>query len=546
MAKGTHNIIISRSAHSIGHTAAEDDDEFLFDCFVDVSSLRELRDMESSLMIALGRTGSGKTAIIRYIERHSEHAALIDPIDMALHYVSNSDIMRFLHNIGADLDVFFQTLWKHTLCLQYIRARYDIKDEAKSRSIFDRIAEWAQRDKSKTRAVEYLRAWNGKFWITMDENIKEITEKAEGKLAAELGADVEKFKAKANYDKQLSRDRKAELVARARKIIAGEQVADLSKVMELLGSEDFRQTKSNYYILIDKLDENWVDDSLKFRLIRALVEALKAMRKVHGLKIVVALRTDVLERVFQEPSPSGFQREKYESYMSNIKWQKDQLKTLVNRRINSLYRRKYTRENVNFEDLFPHQVGNKDSFDYILERTLYRPRDIISFINHCLDRSVGDANVNARHIREAEAEYSRQRHIAINDEWNNAFPMLPYIIKRLAGGPQSQELNEVYTREVIDDLSITAKELDVGRDSVSRLLRGYFEGRETEENVRKTIGALLYRVGVIGVKKSSAEPFSYAHSNESVIDPMSLSEQIKIRVHPMLHRALNIRLDRGS
>jgi SpoVK/Ycf46/Vps4 family AAA+-type ATPase len=42
-------------------------------------------------MILAGRTGSGKTAILRHIERSAEHIAIIEPSEMALGYISNSD-----------------------------------------------------------------------------------------------------------------------------------------------------------------------------------------------------------------------------------------------------------------------------------------------------------------------------------------------------------------------------------------------------------------------------------------------------------------------
>ncbi len=68
----------------------------------------------------------------------------------------------------------------------------------------------------------------------------------------------------------------------------------------------------SYYILIDKLDERWVDDSIRFKMIRALIDALKQFKKIRNLKIIADLRSDVLERVVQETGDLGFQREKFE------------------------------------------------------------------------------------------------------------------------------------------------------------------------------------------------------------------------------------------
>lgn len=63
------NPVIIRPDTSIGNNAAEADDEFLFECFVDHPALDVTRDVSNSKMFVLARTGGGKTAIIRMISR---------------------------------------------------------------------------------------------------------------------------------------------------------------------------------------------------------------------------------------------------------------------------------------------------------------------------------------------------------------------------------------------------------------------------------------------------------------------------------------------
>lgn len=165
------NQIMLRSDMSIGSISAETDDEFLFNCFVSHPAVSMAVNVLSPGMILAGRTGSGKTALIRYIENEAEHATFIDPSEMSLSYVSNSDTMRFLAAIGADLDLLFQTLWKHVICIEFIRLRYSVSDEDKSKSVFSRIYDKFIEDPRKKRALHYLKEWEGKFWITMDQNI---------------------------------------------------------------------------------------------------------------------------------------------------------------------------------------------------------------------------------------------------------------------------------------------------------------------------------------------------------------------------------------
>lgn len=224
------NPVVLRRGAGIGTGNAETDDKFLFDCFVEYPPVQDCREPESPVMVVAGRTGSGKTAILRYLEAKSRHATAIDPFEMSMGYVSNSDALRFLQAIGADLDLFFQVLWKHVLCIEYIRMRWDVDSTEKSQNIFLKVFDRFTRDDRKKKSLDYIRKWQGKFWITMDQNIKELTEVIESKLHTEIGGEIEKFKAGGQYDKRMSREKKSEIVARTRKIISSDQLAELHGV----------------------------------------------------------------------------------------------------------------------------------------------------------------------------------------------------------------------------------------------------------------------------------------------------------------------------
>jgi hypothetical protein len=131
-------------------------------------------------------------------------------------------------------------------------------------------------------------------------------------------------------------------VTRIKKIISAEQASELGAVIDLLS--DLGADEGNfkhYYIIIDRLDEGWVDISVRFKLIRGLVESLKAFRKIRDLKILVAARSDVLERVVQETRDLTFQWEKLEDYFVQLKWSKALLKQLIDLRITRLFKKQY-------------------------------------------------------------------------------------------------------------------------------------------------------------------------------------------------------------
>jgi len=536
------NPTILRENASIGKLSAEQDDDFLADAFIYHPMFSTLTDKNSPTMILLGRTGSGKTALLRRIEMKNDRVKTIDLVDLMMDHVSNSDVIRFLSALGIDLDLFFQTLWKHLLCLEFIRLRFKVENEQDSGTFVERVFQKFLGDGKRKRAIEYLKKWEGKFWITADENIKEITRQLETKVSADLGVEVDKFRTRAGYERTLSAEKKSEVIGRAKKFVNSEQIADLSSVMDMLGELN---SDSGYrcFLLIDRIDEKWVDESLRFKLVRALIESLRSFRKIDNLRIIVALRTDVYERVIVESDDVGFQREKYEDYTAKLEWDAKQLHDLVDSRIRSLYRRKYTKQDVDFGDLFSLKVGGVEPLTYILERTLFRPRDMVSFVNECLLQAVGQSDIAPKHIKAAEAEFSRKRLEALYDEWRSTYPSLETVIKLLRRDKEIFAVEDLFRRDSFQETVLAVGTRDDWKiDPLFSVCRAYVEDNATRNlnEVGFAIVEKMYRIGVFGVKLHPDRRYEFSHLDNPILPSGQLTVDTKVRIHPMLHRALGI------
>lgn len=539
IAKTTNPVILRRGV-GIGTGNAESDDEFLFECFVDYPPVQECMRVSSPKMIISGRTGSGKTAILRHVEAVSEHHLSLDPFDMSMSYVSNSDALRFLEAIGADLDLLLQVLWKHVLCIEFIRLRWNVESAERSTSIFSRIADRFSKEDRKSKSINYLREWQGKFWITMDQNIKEITESVERKLHAEIGAEIEKFKAGGQYGKRLSTEKKSEIVARTRKIISSDQLVELHGVIDMLSAPEHGDQMKDFYILIDRLDEKWVDDTVRFRMIKALMESLRSFRKIQNLKILVGLRSDVLERVVQETADISFQREKFEDYTIQLVWTKADLRTLVDNRIVALFKRQYTGSPVGFDDIFPPKVGPRNTFDWLAERTLMRPRDMIAFVNECFNVADGQSSVSVSALRKAEMEFARKRKDALIQEWKSVFPSLDKLLDFAAADAVSSDLRLL--AQNVDDLALQiCHEKKQAHDPIYDLCQAYADGKQKcPVELVAEIAAVLFRTGAVGVKLRSGQSLVYSHIGQPLLSPKLMTEETRIRLHPMLHAAFHL------
>src|SRR5207247_998662 len=128
-----------RSTDSIGAAGAEDD-EFLKECFVDTGSLDLLCDVRDRRLILLGRTGTGKSALLTILEqRKSGHVIRISAEHLALTYVANSTVLNFFGAIGVNLDPFFKLLWRHVLTVEILQRYFGDSPAAESPSISERL-----------------------------------------------------------------------------------------------------------------------------------------------------------------------------------------------------------------------------------------------------------------------------------------------------------------------------------------------------------------------------------------------------------------------
>lgn len=326
---------------SVGAAAAEEDEQFLSECFLDTGDLATLLDCRDPKRIVLGRTGIGKTALLNQLLKIKE-CIVINPESLSFNYLTNSTILQFFLEAGVKLDLFFKLLWRHVFTVELIKKRYNITNETSRKTFLSFIQNILARDKKKERAVNYLLKWGEKFWEPTEYRIKEITGVIENELKGTVDAKLASAGFSAAAATKLSEEKKVEVVQRGQAVINEIQMRELTDVLTFLDEDVFDDEKHHLYITIDKLDENWIEDKFRYLLIRSLIETVRDFLKVRNIKIIVALRTDLTERVFRFTRDPGFQEEKYRSLFLQLKWGDEQLKQLLDKRINYLVRQTYT------------------------------------------------------------------------------------------------------------------------------------------------------------------------------------------------------------
>jgi hypothetical protein len=537
---------VFRKHDNVGSAAAEHDSQFLDDCFVDIGDIKCLLDRGNPKRIIVGRTGAGKTALLYRLTHSNNHVIQLSPHDLSLNFIATNKVIAFFEEAGVNLSPFYVLLWKHLLVVELIKEKYQIKDEVSYKNFMRSIASIVcKKDRNKELALDYFGTWGTKFWQTTEQRIHELTQRVESNLSAGVNGKLAGVTFNAEGAKQLSLEQRSEVKEHGMDAVSKVQIRELENMLTVLDENIFNDDKNPYYVTIDMLDEDWADDRIRFKLIRSLIDVVNRFKRLSNVKIILAIRNDLLYKVIHLGTVSGFQEEKFKALYLNLKWEKDELKKIVESRINKLIKRHYTKGDISFKEVFPAQINGKETFDYMLERTFFRPRDIIVFVNECLELCAGRPKISASIIKEAESNYSSERLQSLSNEWNTILPDLMYTSQLLFS------LNDHFKVSLITQVFLETKFEEIvislyedSEDPITKILFSMYAAKNANfESVRNYILREFYAVGLISIKTGPTASISWTRLNNP---PRLNAGQIKpsstVYIHPMFYRALACRL----
>lgn len=269
--------------------------------------------------------------------------------------------------------------------------------------------------------------------------------------------------------------------------------------------------QKKYYITIDRLDEHWVsDDVLRYQLIRALLEAMNEFNRIPNVKIIMALREDLADRVFIHTRGPDYQEEKYKSMYLKLTWTDDCLAEVLERRVNQLIKNQYTNQSVKLADVLQPELSiagqRVNTRDYLLDRTMRTPREVIALFNDCIEAAEGKPKISHDEIMAAEGVYSENRLRYLADEWSSDYPNLIDATRFLKKRPKHFKIEDIKTEPFDDfvvDFIATEKRKE---DAIYVALHAYYAAESSRQRLNELLRRLLtifYRVGIVGVKSES-------------------------------------------
>jgi hypothetical protein len=530
----------------IGSAGAEED-EYLEKCYVDTGDLDCLLDTKDHRLIVLGRTGSGKSALlITLAKKRPDQTIEFKPETLALDHIANSTILKFFSNLGVNLDPFYKLLWRHVLTVEVLNHFFSTRDQDKSPSIYDKLRSYfsgnSRNDQNKQEAIDYLENWGKQFWNKTDVRIKEITKRVESNLAGEveasLGIPLSKAKSTIAGNESLTEEIKMDLYQRGQEIVSGFQVNDLHKIIDLL-DEVLSNPQKPYYLIVDGLDENWVEESIRYKLIMGLIDTAKEFNKVKNAKLIVALRRDLIDRVFRVTRESGFQEEKYRSLYLSLTWNKDQILDILNRRLNELVARRYTKNKIGYRDLLPN-LYKKVSIDEYIFKIAPRPRDVIEYFNTCISVATDLNKFHTAELKKAEGLYSRSRLRALGDEWSGDYPALIDFTEIFQRSPISFCIEDIEDKKIEDLCLKLMVDFPNARGILLESAKKLIDNLLTTCDFKLMLMQVFYQIGLIGLKLKPHESVCQVGDLGPAISSGEITSNTGVEINSPYRRALGV------
>jgi len=524
-----------RDHDQIGAADADQDSEFLNHCFVDTGALAVLLRTSDHRFLVLGGTGTGKTALLHELEKREDRTARLVPDSLALQHVCNSTLLSSLDELGVHLDVFYKMLWRHVLAVELLKLRFPENDGQNREGIFARLQRLFSHDSRKEqKAIEYLKRWGQhSFWEDSQYRVREIT----SKLESELNSKVDLGNLSAGARGALTQTKTKELVQSSQRIISEFQANDLGTLVDLVRGV-MEDDQKKYFVLVDGLDEPWVEEKRKQPLVAALLASAREFStKVETAKVVVALRDDLFEHTFRTARPAGFQKEKYDSSVLHLRWRGPQLLDVLDKRIGNLVRRRYTNRPVDHSDVLPPKVHGKNLDDFLTDH-LRRPRDVIQFFNICIEEARGSPRLGVEALQKATGKYSRSRFHALGDEWATDFPNLRVLVQLFEGRAPSFKVSALSIEALCTSIGT---QIASSTSPLERRLADQLCDSEALERAASEVAVAMYRIGLIGLKLSSYDETSWIETGGRDISAAEVEPDTSLVVHAAFRRALGVR-----
>ncbi|GAA2431810.1 hypothetical protein GCM10010191_52080 [Actinomadura vinacea] len=434
--------------------------------------------------LIVGRKGTGKSAICRTLaaeENRSLVTALVTPDEL-----SADELRRFeLQGIAGELAK--AQLWRYVLAVrvaQYLVEHAEQmhgKPSAAVRDLRDFLVANGELEENRPKFWQIVRRL--KTSLSLEAFGVKVGMDAAG---ADQGAPSEGIRAAGQLDLVEKRIR---------------------RVIDELGCP---ADHPRLLIMVDQVEDVWSNDGASDSLVIGLLRAARNVAHVFpGVSCVVFLRSDIYDLLqFSD-------KDKYRGTEMRLDWTPAQLLDLALTRAQASLGEPVDADRL-WARIFPATVGGVPIEEYIVSRTLRRPRDIIHLCNLCCDVAErnGHDRITAADVAEATAQYSRWKLEDLANEYLVNYPFLGSLFGLF------KDAGYMITRAAFHE------RWERAAGTLAESLPGH-SGSLSADAVLN----VLYEIGFLGVRRNDRILYAYEESR------IELSDH-EFHIHPAFRHAL--------
>lgn len=479
-----------------GASSAENEISDLPEYYLDTDEFR--RALRGEVRLIVGRKGSGKSAVFFRVRDKVSSTRRNVVLDLK---PDGYQLVKFKDRVLSAMDKGTQehtitAFWQSVLLLEVARAALQL-DRESYRLDDDLYPVYKQLDE-KYREYGYD-SGQGDF----AERISNLIYRIEGRFSAAAGKE----------EVSLSTPQVTSLI----------YDHDIAKLSDALIA--FLQKKDALWILFDNIDKGWTPtgiDASDILTLRALLDATRKMQRTlahHQVdaKVLVFVRNDVYELLINQTADRGKEQKVI------VDWRDpDALRQLVFLRIVASLPelRKESFEDI-WSRLAVRHVNGEDSYQYIVDRCLMRPRYLIELLKYARGGALtlGHEKITENDILKAESVFSTDLVQDTNLELRDVFPQYDGLLYAFIGAPSECSVDDIKVRLVLAKVD----EKDVER--VMQLLQWY---------------------GVVGIRDEQHEPRYIYDKNYSlaIFEAFFKARQDSspVVIHPSFWRGLDMKV----
>jgi hypothetical protein len=479
----------------IGDPTAENEMATLAEYYLQTDQYQ--RALQGSVNLAVGRKGSGKTALFVQLRdkiRRDKRNVVVDLRPEGYQLIKlKEDILAYLSE--GSRQHLITAFWEYLILLEvaYKLLEKDQYTYKHNHEIRDLYLELQATYKVEDFSVE------GDF----SERLMVLSQRISDEYRTKYGTGTEH---------KLTTEQVTELLYRH----------DLAKLRSLIS--EYLERKATVWILFDNLDKGWRTqgvDEIDATVLRCLIDAgrkiEREMRKVdRSLHCIVFVRNDVYEHVMRHSADYS------KEMRAVLDWtEPDLLREMLRLRLVSGLEGKA--KSLGFEQIWPtfcvsHSHGEETS-GYLIDRSLMRPRNVLKIFNHCRGFAT-----NFRHVRIEEEDmekglraYSNDLLVELDHELTDVFPAARDLLYHFLDA-----------QAVMSDGELSALIRSAGVEGA---------------NVRRIIEFLIY-YGVLGLRTEDGDLYIYqVNYNPKMIEARAqrAGNNAFYVINPAFWPALNIR-----